>query len=125
MTPQDLRRPGLAQLSGSLVTDVILERDIRRCRAGRPPSSIGGMDTTTTGPAAVELLGLVKTFRSPGGQLVRAVGGVDLTVSPGEVVAFLGPNGAGKTTALDMVLGLTTPSAGTVTIFGADLARPS
>ncbi len=78
------------------------------------------MDTTTTGPAAVELLGLVKTFRSPGGQLVRAVGGVDLTVSPGEVVAFLGPNGAGKTTALDMVLGLTTPSAGTVTIFGAD-----
>ncbi|MGI8901865.1 MAG: ABC transporter ATP-binding protein [Nocardioides sp.] len=77
------------------------------------------MDTYTPGPAAVELSGLVKAFRSPGGELVRAVDGVDLTISPGEVVAFLGPNGAGKTTALDMVLGLTTPSAGTVAVFGA------
>ncbi len=78
------------------------------------------MDTTTTGPAAFELRGLDKNFRPPGGELVRAVDGVNLTVGPGEVVAFLGPNGAGKTTTLDMVLGLTTPSAGTVAVFGAD-----
>lgn len=78
------------------------------------------MDSHTTGPAAVELSGAVKTFQSPGGELVRAVDGVDLAISPGEVVAFLGPNGAGKTTTLDMVLGLTAPSAGTVTVFGAN-----
>jgi len=78
------------------------------------------MNIATNGPKAVELSGVEKTFRSPGGELVRAVDGIDLSISPGEVVAFLGPNGAGKTTTLDMVLGLTTPSAGTVAVFGAN-----
>jgi ABC-2 type transport system ATP-binding protein len=68
--------------------------------------------------AAVQLSGVVKTFTSSGGELIPAVTGIDLAVSPGEVVAFLGPNGAGKTTCLDMLLGLTTPSAGTVAVFG-------
>ena len=49
---------------------------------------------------------------------VRAVRGIDLTVSPGEVVAFLGPNGAGKTTTIDMMLGLSRPTSGTVEIYG-------
>jgi ABC-2 type transport system ATP-binding protein len=63
--------------------------------------------------------GVAKTFRSAGGEVVRAVDGIDLVVTPGEVVAFLGPNGAGKTTSLDMVLGLTDASAGTIAVFGA------
>jgi ABC-2 type transport system ATP-binding protein len=50
---------------------------------------------------------------------VRAVDGVDLVIAPGEVVALLGPNGAGKSTTVDMMLGLTKPDAGTVTVFGA------
>ncbi len=50
---------------------------------------------------------------------VRAVRGVDLAIAPGETVAVLGPNGAGKSTTLDMLLGLTRPDHGTVTIFGA------
>ena len=49
---------------------------------------------------------------------MRAVDGIDLTIDRGEVVAFLGPNGAGKTTTLDMVLGLTDPTSGTVRVFG-------
>jgi len=81
------------------------------------------MNTTTIAPAAIELRGLVKTFGSTGGDLVRAVDGIGLTISAGEVVAVLGPNGAGKTTTLDMVLGLTTPSAGTVTVLGAEPRR--
>jgi len=74
---------------------------------------------TAPRPAAIELRGLVKTFGIPGGEVVRAVDGVAMTINPGEVVAVLGPNGAGKTTTLDMVLGLTTPTAGTVEVFGA------
>jgi len=66
----------------------------------------------------VDARGLVKEFRRRGAPPVRAVDGMDLTVSAGEIVALLGPNGAGKTTALDMLLGLTTPDAGTVTIAG-------
>lgn len=62
---------------------------------------------------AVELIGVHKRFGS-----VEAVRGVDLRVEPGEVVAFLGPNGAGKTSTIDMVLGLSDPSAGRVSVYG-------
>ncbi|GGF37537.1 ABC transporter ATP-binding protein [Microbacterium sorbitolivorans] len=66
---------------------------------------------------AIGLRGAVKDFRT-GGSLFTAVGGVDLSIPRGEIVALLGPNGAGKTTTLDMVLGLTTPTAGSVSVFG-------
>ena len=50
---------------------------------------------------------------------VRAVRDVDLVIAPGETVALLGPNGAGKTTTIDMMVGLTKPDRGTVSIFGS------
>jgi ABC-2 type transport system ATP-binding protein len=49
---------------------------------------------------------------------VHAVRGIDLEVRSGEVLAFLGPNGAGKTSTIDMVLGLSAPTTGTVEVFG-------
>jgi len=66
---------------------------------------------------AIALRRAVKEFRT-GGSTFRAVDGVDLSIPRGEIVALLGPNGAGKTTTLDMVLGLTNPSAGEVAVFG-------
>ncbi|GAB3819804.1 ABC transporter ATP-binding protein [Micromonospora zhanjiangensis] len=66
-----------------------------------------------TGVPAVELTNLTKTFGS-----VTAVNDLSLRIAPGEVVAFLGPNGAGKTTTIDMLLGLTRPTAGTVRVYG-------
>jgi ABC-2 type transport system ATP-binding protein len=57
--------------------------------------------------------GLVKTYGP-----VHAVAGVDIHIAPGETVAFLGPNGAGKSTTIDMILGLTRPDAGRVSLFG-------
>src|SRR5579859_2737845 len=41
-----------------------------------------------------------------------------LAVPAGDVTALVGPNGAGKSTLLNMVVGLTTPSAGGVTVLG-------
>lgn len=85
------------------------------------------MTTTTTPGTQVEpqgvtdgihLTAVTKSFRA-GSETVRAVAGVDLAIAPGEIVAILGPNGAGKTTTLDMVLGLTEPTTGTITSFGA------
>src|SRR5271170_6564377 len=54
---------------------------------------------------------------------IRAVRSVDLTVAPGETVALLGPNGAGKSTTIDMILGLSRPDSGTVSILGAPPAE--
>ena len=66
----------------------------------------------------VELHGLVKSFQGPDGP-VRAVRALDLSIGRGETLAVLGPNGAGKSTTLEMLLGLTEPDAGSVSIFGA------
>jgi len=67
---------------------------------------------------AIRATGLHKRFRATDGAEVVAVERVDLTIQPGEIVAFLGPNGAGKTTTVDMLLGLTSPTAGQVEIVG-------
>ena len=71
---------------------------------------------------AIRATGLRKSFRSTDGNAVVAVDDVDLTVQPGEIVAFLGPNGAGKTTTVDMLLGLTAPDAGTIEVYGTSPA---
>ncbi|WP_336645898.1 ABC transporter ATP-binding protein [Microbacterium sp. USHLN186] len=78
--------------------------------------------TASTHPIAIELRGVRRHFGS-GAQRVRAVDGLDLTIRRGEVVALLGPNGAGKTTTLDMLLGLSVPSEGTVRVQGMPPAR--
>jgi len=49
---------------------------------------------------------------------VRAVRGIDVTITQGETVALLGPNGAGKTTTIDMVLGLVRPDGGSASVLG-------
>jgi ABC-2 type transport system ATP-binding protein len=54
---------------------------------------------------------------------VHAVRSLDLAIAPGETVALLGPNGAGKTTTIDMMLGLTRPDQGTISVFGAPPAK--
>ena len=56
---------------------------------------------------------------------ITALNGLSLTLRPGEIVALLGPNGAGKSTAVRLLLGLSTPTAGTARIFGGDPRQPA
>lgn len=51
---------------------------------------------------------------------VTAVGGVSLTLRPGEIVAVIGPNGAGKSTLFDLLSGVAKPDAGRITLGGVD-----
>jgi ABC-2 type transport system ATP-binding protein len=61
---------------------------------------------------------LIKRYGS-----VTAVDGVSFAVRRGSTTGLLGGNGAGKTTTLSILLGLLTPTAGTVRVLGADMVR--
>ena len=76
------------------------------------------MVTSNAAGAGIVLSRLSKSYGN-----VHAVRSVDLAIAPGETVAILGPNGAGKTTTIEMVLGLTRPDSGTVTLFGKSPAQ--
>ena len=70
----------------------------------------------------IEAVGLSKRYGS-----TLAVDDLSFTVPPGEVTGFLGPNGSGKSTTMRMVLGLDTPTSGSVTVNGRpyrDYRRP-
>jgi ABC-2 type transport system ATP-binding protein len=74
------------------------------------------MNATANG---IEVEGLVKDFK--GG--VRAVDGIDLQVSPGEIYGFLGPNGAGKSTTVLILTTLLPPTSGKARVAGLDVVR--
>jgi len=63
--------------------------------------------------AVVETKDLSKRYRE-----ILAVNALNLTVQEGEIFGFLGPNGAGKTTTILMLLGLTEPTSGDVSVCG-------
>ena len=65
----------------------------------------------------VEARGVTKHFGTR-----AAVDGIDLDVPAGECFGLLGPNGAGKTTTLRMLYGVCRPTAGTIRVFGIDIA---
>ena len=52
-----------------------------------------------------------------------AVDDISFSLQEGEILGLLGPNGAGKTTTLQMLLGVLTPTTGTIQYFGKDLVQ--
>ena len=67
----------------------------------------------------IEAEGLVRTFKGD----IRAVDGIDLAVSHGEIYGFLGPNGAGKSTTVHILTTLLPPSAGHARVAGFDVEK--
>jgi len=74
------------------------------------------MDAQNTSVIAVDRL--VKRYKG-----VAAVDGISFRLARGTVTGLLGGNGAGKTTTIAMIMGLVTPTSGTVTVLGAEMPR--
>jgi putative ABC transport system ATP-binding protein len=73
----------------------------------------------------LELHELVKHYELVGGETVRAVDGVSLSVPTGELLALYGPSGSGKTTLLLMVAALLEPTGGSVLVDGRNVSTLS
>lgn len=73
----------------------------------------------------VTIEGVRQRFTSQGGQVVDALGPVDLEIAPGEFVAIVGPSGCGKTTLLRLVAGFMHPTEGAVSVGGLPVDGPS
>ena len=72
----------------------------------------------------VKIVGLERVYQV-GSEQVHALRGIDLTIMPGQFVAFKGRSGSGKTTLLNLIGGLDQPSAGKVFLLGHDLDKLS
>ncbi|HEY8081666.1 MAG TPA: ABC transporter ATP-binding protein [Acidimicrobiales bacterium] len=83
-------------------------------------------DVTDRGPtgSALEVRGVRKTFEAENAP-VRALRGVDLTVSRGEFIALMGPSGCGKSTLLNLVAGLDVADEGTILVAGEQVTGGS
>src|SRR3954470_6569447 len=74
--------------------------------------------------AGIDAQELTRTYRM-GDSEIRAVNGISFDVKSGEFVALLGTSGSGKSSLLNLIAGLDTPTGGSVSVAGRDLARMS
>ncbi len=87
-------------------------------------ASVAGQGKTEhAGGPAIEIESLTKVYARGGGDSIKAVDRVDLSIAPGQVFGLLGPNGAGKTTMIKLISGLVTPTSGSVRVNGYDVGR--
>ena len=78
----------------------------------------------TNSGADIHANGLSRVYRM-GQSEIRAVNDVTFSVAPGEFIALLGTSGSGKSSLLNLIAGLDTPTGGSVSVAGRDLARMS
>jgi nitrate/nitrite transport system ATP-binding protein len=83
----------------------------------------GAVESAAPQGAALELAGVSKSFGA-GRSRTEVLANINLTVKQGEFVAIVGYSGAGKTTLINMIAGLETPDAGTVSASGARITGP-
>ncbi|WP_431806234.1 dipeptide ABC transporter ATP-binding protein [Microbacterium paraoxydans] len=90
------------------------------------PQDVSAAADDDGSPPILEGRGLERTFRSGSGRRahrVRAVGGVDLSLRSGEILAIVGESGSGKSTLARMLVGLDSPDAGTLRYRDQDVTK--
>ncbi|MDV2429785.1 ABC transporter ATP-binding protein [Corynebacterium tuberculostearicum] len=76
------------------------------------------LSPSTAQPPAIDVSGVSKSFASKSSRPIRALSDISFSIAQGEIVGLLGTNGAGKTTLFDLILGLTTPTSGNISVLG-------
>ncbi|MGW2289636.1 dipeptide ABC transporter ATP-binding protein [Streptomyces phaeochromogenes] len=116
-------RPAVPQVTvpQSSASRPAVTRPVAPASVRRAPETDVGPDTPAGAPV-VELHDVSVRF-GRGPRAVQALDDVSLTVRPGETLGLVGESGSGKSTAARVALGLVGPSAGAVSLFGADLRR--
>jgi ABC-2 type transport system ATP-binding protein len=89
-----------------------------RCRSGHMCGLANRVSMPKAAEPAIAVDQLVKVYKT-----THAVDGISFALEPGSVTGLLGGNGAGKTTTIAMIMGLVTPTAGTVKVLGAAMPR--
>ena len=88
----------------------------------RQPARLASGAGPTPSHPAIEARGLVKTYPAPGkNPRIRALDGLDLTVTFGTIYALVGPNGAGKSTTVKILTTLAIADEGSATVEGIDV----
>ena len=87
-------------------------------------AAFAGHPASTGEPGRIELRDVSVSFPAGGRERLVALGGVDLVVEPGELVALIGPNGSGKSTLLRVIAGLLAPDRGEATLNGRRIGGP-
>jgi NitT/TauT family transport system ATP-binding protein len=90
----------------------------------RSPLELEEAPPTRDGTPKLSARAASKTFRNRRGDVVRALGRVDLDVAPGEFVCLIGPSGCGKSTLLNLFAGLDRPDTGELSIDGRRIVGP-
>ncbi len=90
----------------------------------RPARSLAVVPSSDGRAAKLSARGVTKTFRNARGDVVSALGEVNLDIAPGEFVCLIGPSGCGKTTLLNLFAGLDRPDTGEISMDGAPVSGP-
>lgn len=72
----------------------------------------------------IAIRGIAKSFRSAGGDVVRALDAIDLDVADGEFVSIVGPSGCGKSTLLNIIAGFERPTSGEAMVDDRAITAP-
>jgi peptide/nickel transport system ATP-binding protein len=117
-----VRKPVLAEIAPGRATACVrrgaIVDEMRVLRHQALQAAQTQPNVATTAPPLIRVEGLEKTFNGHRGRPVYALKGVSIEVLPGESVGLVGETGSGKTTLGRCLVGLETPSAGTIEISG-------